>query len=198
MSGVLFRGGGSGAPGRWGQEEAGGAWTGGSVLSAFVFSYWVPVSWVAREARELVYASMGCETGGDGTDGINGRDQGQCGGVCVRRGSVGAVATENIATGGGGAFAGDPGGMMEKATALASRRRSRSTRRCPLMTLVTAGEARLVGVAEDPPEETSSTKKARALAIRLSGCFGVSGDGAVFLRRSWPWTAGWPIRLAVS
>jgi hypothetical protein len=41
---------------------------------------------------------------------------GQCGGVRVRAGSVGPVATEDIATGGGGAVAGDPGGMMEKAT----------------------------------------------------------------------------------
>src|SRR5262245_24490598 len=45
----------------------------GAVLPAFVFSFWVPVSWVARDARELVYASIGCEAGGDGKDGISGR-----------------------------------------------------------------------------------------------------------------------------
>ena len=71
----------------------------------------MPVSWVARDARELVYAPMGCEAGGDGTVGISGRDQGQCCGVRVRAGSVGPVAAEDIAAGGGGAVAGDPGGM---------------------------------------------------------------------------------------
>ena len=64
------RGGDAGAPGRWDQGGVGGAWSGGAVLPAFVFSYWVPVSWVARDACELVYASVGCEAGGDGTDGM--------------------------------------------------------------------------------------------------------------------------------
>ena len=51
------------------RRGVGGAWPGGAVLPALVFSYWVPVSWVAWEARELAYASGGCETGGDGTEG---------------------------------------------------------------------------------------------------------------------------------
>src|SRR5215471_16231671 len=59
---------------------------------------------------ELAYASGGCETGGDGTNGISSRDQGQCGGVRVREGSGGPVAAEHIAARGGGAVAGDPGG----------------------------------------------------------------------------------------
>ena len=67
----------------------------------------------------------GCEAGGGGTDGIRGRDQGQCGGVPVRGGSVGPVAAEDIAAGGGGAVAGDPGGMRvtgpEEARATASQ-----------------------------------------------------------------------------
>ena len=62
---------------------------------------------------------------GDGTDGISGRDQGQCGGVRVRGGSVGPVAAEDIAAGGGGAVAGDPGGMRvtgpEEARAIAAQ-----------------------------------------------------------------------------
>jgi hypothetical protein len=65
---------------------------------------------MARDARELAYASGGCETGGDGTNGISSRDQGQCGGVRVREGSGGPVAAEHIAARGGGAVAGDPGG----------------------------------------------------------------------------------------
>jgi hypothetical protein len=124
-----------------GSRRGGGAWTGGAVLSAFVFSYWVPVSWVAWDARELVYARGGCEAGGGGTDGIRGRDQGQCGGVPVRGGSVGPVAAEDIAAGGGGAVAGDPGGMRvtgpEEARAIAAQHlsprygiRTRSQNRC--------------------------------------------------------------------
>jgi hypothetical protein len=58
---------------------------------------------------------MGCEAGGDGTNGISGRDQGQCGGVRVRGGSVGPVTAENIAAGDGGAIAQDSCGMMEEA-----------------------------------------------------------------------------------
>jgi hypothetical protein len=111
VSRVLVRQGDAAAPGRWDQKGVGGAWTGGAVLPAFVFSYWVPVSWVARDARELVYASGGCETGGDGPDGISGGGQGQCGGVRLRGGSVGPVAAEDIAAGSGGAVAGDPGRM---------------------------------------------------------------------------------------
>ena len=127
---VLVGGGNAGAPGRWDQGGVGGAWTGGAVLPAFVFSYWVPISWVARDARELVYASGGCEAGGDGTDGISGRDQGQCGGVRVRGGSVGPIAAQDIAAGGGGAVAEDPGGMRvtgpEEARAIAAQFQTRS------------------------------------------------------------------------
>jgi hypothetical protein len=65
---------------------------------------------MARDARELAYASGGCETGGDGTNGISSRDQGQCGGVRVRESSGGPVAAEDIAPGNGGAVARDPGG----------------------------------------------------------------------------------------
>ena len=108
-----------------GSRRGGGEWTDRAVLPAFVFPYWVPVSWVAWDARELVYARGGCEAGGDGTDGITGRDQEQCGGVRVRGGSVGPVAAEDIAAGGGGAVAGDPGGMRvtgpEEARATASQ-----------------------------------------------------------------------------
>jgi hypothetical protein len=74
---------------------------------------------MARDARELAYASKGCEAGGDRTDGIRGRDQGQCGGVRVRGGSVGPVAAQDIAAGGREAVAGDPGGRTDEATALA-------------------------------------------------------------------------------
>ncbi len=42
---------------------------------------------------------------------INGRGQGQFGGIRVRRGSVGPVAAQDISAGGGGAVAKDPGGM---------------------------------------------------------------------------------------
>src|SRR5262245_11038079 len=69
---------------------------------------------MGKTPQNRVYASMGREAGGDWTEGISGRDQGQCGGVRVCGGSVGPVAAEDIAAAGGEAVAGDPGGMMEE------------------------------------------------------------------------------------
>ena len=98
------------------------------------------LGWPGRLASWFMHEG-GCEAGGGGTDGIRGRDQGQCGGVPVRGGSVGPVAAEDIAAGGGGAVAGDPGGMRvtgpEEARAIAAQHlsprygiRTRSQNRC--------------------------------------------------------------------
>ena len=62
--------------GRWNKEEAGGARTVGTALSPLVFSYRLPISWLARTARKLVHAPSGRDAGGEGEEGSSRGDQG--------------------------------------------------------------------------------------------------------------------------